>query len=85
MGAQVYRLVEVGQDAGREPGGFRMFADLPDVLNVRQAAQALGASECWTRAAIARGALGSFRVGRCIKVPKSALLEFVENGGYSDE
>jgi len=62
-----------------------MFADLPDVLNVRQAAQALGASECWTRAAIARGALGSFRVGRCIKVPKSALLQFVEDGGYSDE
>ena len=55
MGAQVYKLVEVGQDAGREPGGFQMFADLPDVLNVRQAARAIGASECWTREAIARG------------------------------
>ena len=82
MPAQVYRLVEVGLDAGQDPGGgFRMFAGLPDVLNVKQAARALGASECWLREAIARGEVGSFRVGRLIKVPKTALLEFIERGG----
>ena len=80
MAAEVYRLVPV-EDARAGAAAFRMFADLPDVMGVKQAARALGASECWLREAIARGEVGSFRVGRLIKVPKTALLEFIERGG----
>lgn len=81
MAAEVYRLVPVEDARQGGAAAFRMFADLPDVLNVKQAARALGASECWLREAIARGEVGSFRVGRLIKVPKTALLEFIERGG----
>lgn len=79
----VFQLVPMQSPTGAEnaPKPFRMFDGYPDVMGVKQASDALGVSEAWMRAALARGDIGCFRAGRLIKVPKSALVAFIEGGG----
>lgn len=73
---------EAPQGAGETPcERFQMFAGFPDVMDVKQASAALSVSPRWLREAIARGEVASFRVGTHIKVPKTALLAFIERGG----
>ena len=83
MPAQIYQLIPVAaQDAPQDVGqGFRMFSGYPDVMSTAQAADALGASQCWLREAAARGEVKSFHVGRLLKFSKAALIEFIERGG----
>lgn len=66
---------------GGPQGGYVPFQGYPDVMGVSQAAEALDVSQKWLREAIARGDVKSFRVGRLIKVPKSALVDFIDRGG----
>jgi len=80
----VFQLVPMQSLTGAENASkpFRMFDSLPDVTNIKQAAPAVGMSEAKMRELVARGEIRSFRVGRCIKIPKSALFEFIEKGGF---
>jgi len=55
--------------------------DLPEVLTVPEVAEYLRQSRNSAYALVASGAIRSVRVGtRAIRVPKSALIEFLENG-----
>jgi excisionase family DNA binding protein len=54
------------------------FEGLPDVLKTAQAADALQVDPKTIREMIRRGELRAVRCGRLIRIPKSALVEFVE-------
>ena len=54
-----------------------MFKDYPDILTIRQVAQALGIGHKAAYALVNRHILGCIRIGRTIKVPKEMLVEYV--------
>jgi excisionase family DNA binding protein len=53
-------------------------ADAPDVLTVPEAAALLRAGRNQTYDLIRRGELHAVRVGRSLRVPKAALVRFLE-------
>ena len=60
--------------------GFQLFADKPDVISVKQAAQALGLSESTIRRKTITGELRSVKVGTRTLITKTAMLEFLGEG-----
>ena len=54
------------------------YRELPPVLRVPQVADLLDCGERAVRSAIDRGDLGSVRVGRLIRIPRHALVRFLE-------
>lgn len=54
-----------------------MFKEYPDILSVAQVAQALGIGRKAAYALVNKHILGCVRIGRTIKVPKEALVEYV--------
>jgi excisionase family DNA binding protein len=54
------------------------------LLNVREAADALGLGETVTKRLIATGALASVKIGRARRVPKAALQTFVDRLSEED-
>jgi excisionase family DNA binding protein len=51
---------------------------LPAVLTVQQAARALNISKNTAYALVRSGKLHSVRIGRQIRIPKDALIEFLQ-------
>lgn len=60
-----------------------MFNNYPDVLTVKQVAQALNISKNKAYELINQHLIGSKRVGRAIRVPKACLIDFVNSSRYS--
>ena len=54
------------------------FADLPLVLNVIDVARVLGVGRRRAYLLITEGAIRHVRVGRAIRIPRSALVEFLD-------
>ncbi len=55
-----------------------LFSDYPDVLNVHQLREALGIGRKAVYNLISEKKIKAFMVGDAYKIPKSALLEYVE-------
>ena len=51
--------------------------DLPDVLTVQQVAEVLQCSDKHVYDLAAEGAIRRIKVGRLVRIPKSALVEFL--------
>jgi excisionase family DNA binding protein len=66
----------------REPAGEGVprLSELPDVLRVDHVAQLMQVSKDAVYDAIRRGQIPAIRVGRKIRVAKSALERLLENG-----
>ena len=58
---------------------FSYFRNTPDVMTVKEAAKALRCSKNTLYALIKEGRLEVVKIGRCIKVPKTALVDFMVN------
>jgi excisionase family DNA binding protein len=56
-------------------------ATLPEVLTVREAAAILRVGRNQLYQTIARGELGAVRIGRSIRIPKTALLDLLAAAG----
>lgn len=64
---------------------FELWSDYPDVMNAKQAAEALQVSMPTMRRLITSQALRVVRIGRAVRVTKTALLEFIQEGSESIE
>jgi excisionase family DNA binding protein len=53
------------------------FAGLPDVLTVKEVAPILRVGRNQLYTAVARGELAAIRIGRTIRIPKSAVLDLL--------
>lgn len=58
---------------------YSYFKNEPDVMTVMEAAKALRASKNSLYEMIKEGRLQVVKVGRCIKVPKASLVDFIMN------
>jgi len=58
-----------------------MFEKCPDVMTVGQVANAIGFSKPIVYSLLHCGAIRHFMVNKSYRVPKRALVEFVEAGG----
>lgn len=58
---------------------YSYFKNVPDIMTVCDAAKAMRCSKNTLYALIKEGRLEVVRVGRCIKVPKTALVDFMVN------
>lgn len=56
---------------------INLFCNQPDMMDVKKAAELLGVDERTIRREISRGALRCARVGKCVRISKRALLEYV--------
>lgn len=56
--------------------------DLPDVLTVKQVAEVLQCSDKHVYDLAAEGAIRRIKVGRLVRIPRQALVEFL-NGGMA--
>lgn len=63
--------------------GGRMFHEYPDILTVRQLAQALDISVNSAYKLIHQREIGCKRVGRKILVPKQCLIDYVRSARYT--
>lgn len=59
---------------------FKLLSDFPDVMNAKQAADALQVSMPTIRRLIASRALRVVHIGRAVRITKTALLEFIQEG-----
>lgn len=62
-----------------------MFDSLPDVVNVSQAAEALGICNATMRQLCREGKLTVAKAGTRWLIPRKSLVEFVEQGGTAYE
>ena len=53
------------------------YADIPPVLDVIQAAEVLGIAERTMRARIEDGSIHYVRLGRLIRIPRHAIVDFL--------
>lgn len=60
-----------------------MFSNYPDVLNVKQTADALGVCEKSIYRLINERAIGCRRVGRKILIPKICLIDYINSARYT--
>ena len=61
-----------------ESKSYELFSQYPDVLNVHQLREALGIGRKAAYNLIADKKIKAFMVGDAYKIPKTALLEYVE-------
>ena len=54
-----------------------LFADVRDMCNAKEAADALNVCQQTIRRLVASGELKSVHVGRAVRIPKTALVDFV--------
>ena len=59
----------------------QLLADCPYMLTVQDLHRLTGLSEQTIRAEINSGSLPGCRIGRRLYIPKTHLLEYIENGG----
>jgi len=62
------------------PSAASSIEDLPPVCDVRSVARYLDCSEFTVRELIKRGELDHVRLGRLIKIPRSAIARFLGEG-----
>ena len=60
-----------------------MFSKYPDVMTVKQVAEALGICRNKAYQMINNHVLGCKRIGRRIVVPKSCLIDYLESSRYN--
>lgn len=60
-----------------------MFKSYPDVLTVKQLAQALGIGRNQAYELINNHVIGSKRIGRKILVPKCCLIDYIASSSYN--
>jgi len=60
-----------------------MFKEYPDVMNVQQAAQALGVCEASVYRLVKDRVIGCRRVGRKILIPKVCLIDYLNSARFS--
>ena len=58
---------------------FELFERYPDVMTVHQAREALGVGRTGVYKLIDQGLLKCFKIGNAYKIPKSALIEYVNS------
>ena len=58
---------------------FELFERYPDVMTVHQAREALGVGRTGVYKLIDQGLLKCFKIGNAYKIPKTALLEYVNS------
>ncbi len=73
-----------GRTGGEVKGRGVALADAPDVLTVREVGRILRIGRNQAYALIASGRVRSCRIGGSIRVPRSALEQFVGGGGLGD-
>ena len=56
---------------------IKMFANYPDVLGIKDLRQALGIGRAGAYKLLETGKIQSFKIGNTYKIPKSALIEYV--------
>lgn len=56
--------------------GF-LFSDYPDVLSIKELRQALGIGRAGAYKLLETGKIQSFKIGNTYKIPKSALINYV--------
>ena len=56
---------------------FELFERYPDVLTVHQAREALGVGRTGVYKLIDQGLLKCFKIGNAYKIPKYALIEYI--------
>ena len=57
---------------------YTNYAQLPLILTVKEVAEVLGLGRNTVYELVRQGRIRSIRIGRQIKVPKSALVEFLK-------
>ena len=57
---------------------YTNYAQLPLILTVKEVAEVLGLGRNTVYELVRQGQIRSIRIGRQIKVPKSALVEFLK-------
>ena len=55
----------------------KMFANYPDVLGIKDLRQAPGIGRAGAYKLLEAGKIQSFKIGNTYKIPKSALIEYV--------
>ena len=58
---------------------FELFERYPDVMTVHQAREALGVGRTGVYKLIAQGLLKCFKIGNAYKIPKTALIEYINS------
>ena len=58
---------------------FELFERYPDVVTVHQAREALGVGRTGVYKLIDQGLLKCFKIGNAYKIPKTALIEYVNS------
>lgn len=58
---------------------FELFERYPDVMTVHQAREALGVGRTGVYKLIDQGLLKCFKIGNAYKIPKTALIEYINN------
>ena len=58
---------------------FELFERYPDVMTVHQAREALGVGRTGVYKLIDSGLLKCFKIGNAYKIPKTALIEYVNS------
>ena len=58
---------------------FELFERYPDVMTVHQAREALGVGQTGVYKLIDQGLLKCFKIGNAYKIPKTALIEYVNS------
>ena len=58
---------------------FELFERYPDVMTVHQAREALGVGRTGVYKLIDQGLLKCFKIGNAYKIPKYALIEYINS------
>ena len=58
---------------------FELFERYPDVMTVHQAREALGVGRPGVYKLIDQGLLKCFKIGNAYKIPKTALIEYINS------
>lgn len=58
---------------------FELFERYPDVMTVHQAREALGVGRTGVYKLIDQGLLKCFKIGNAYKIPKTALIEYINS------
>ena len=58
---------------------FELFERYPDVMTVHQTREALGVGRTGVYKLIDQGLLKCFKIGNAYKIPKTALIEYVNS------
>jgi excisionase family DNA binding protein len=60
-----------------------MFSHYPDIMSVNDLRSALGIGRTKAYELINSGEIKSIKVGKSIKIPKIALLDYIRQSGYN--